>query len=249
MNDLTIDRLLREIVEPWHAGRLFTIGGRIIRKPSEVLEIKITQTQEPQKAYAERHVASMRGTNVIDMATDTRYLPIWQGIDHTSELLFSELTSEPPIADEQMIVTLCQRAPSAARILSNRRRGKPAFTFSDEYDVQDFIHALIRAYVKYSVQEDPIGKIAGTKSSRADISIEDLGILIEVKFVRTPDDQKELVKQFSEDLVLYTKWAPLKTLLYVVFNSSDLADPEALTKLDGKKDILGCVFKSKMILI
>jgi len=249
INDLNRDKLLKEIVGPWHASRPFTVAGLVVRSKDIVSEIKITHTEQPKSFYSDQHYASMRGSGIVDMATNTAYIPLQKGTDYTGPLLFEELGIEMPAADEQLITRLCERVPAAARILSKRRAGKPPFDFSDEYDVQDFVHALIRAYVKYSVQEDPIGKIAGTKSSRADISIEEIGVLIEIKFVRSPDDQKELVKQFSEDLVLYTKWAPLRTLLYVVFNSSDLADPEALTKLDGKHIVAGKTFVSKMILI
>lgn len=249
VNDLTRERLLKDIVEPWHAGRPFTIGGRIIRRKDEASHIQIAHTPEPQEAYSQRHYASMQASGIADMVTDTRYLPLSEGTDYTSDLLFAELRPELPSADDQLVITLCQRVPAAARILSNRRMDKPGFKLTDEYDVQDFIHALIRAYVKYSVQEDPIGKIAASRSSRADIAIEDIGVLIEVKFVRSPDDQKQIVKDFSEDLVLYTKWAPLRTLVYVIYNSGDLSDPEALVKLDGRKEIAGKVFHSKMVLI
>lgn len=249
VNDLTLDRLFNEIVEHWHAGRSLNVGGRIIRKREDVTHIQIVHTNELQEVFSQRYYAEMRNSGICDMVTDPRFLPLSQGTDFTTELLFSELKPELPGVDEQLITTLCQRLPAAARILSNRRANKPSLRLGDEYDVQDLLHSLIRAYVRFSVQEDPIGKIAGTKSSRADVSIEDIGVLIEVKYVRSPDDQKEFVKQFSEDLVLYTKWAPLKTLLYVVYNSADLQDTEALLRLDGRKELGGKVFFSTMILI
>lgn len=106
----------------------------------------------------------------------------------------------------------------------------------------------MRAYLKYSVQEDPLPKVAGTKSGRADISIEDLGILIEAKYVRSPSDQKSIFNDFSQDLVLYASWPPIKTLIYLIYNSSDLRDPEALERLGGPKDINGKKFDVKIVL-
>lgn len=249
VNDLTLEKLFKEIVEPWHAGRPFSVDGRIVRKKEDVAAIKISYTEENQQAIATQHNNRMASRRINDFLTNRRALPLSGGEDFTHRLLFSELKPELPSIDEQLIVSICQRLPAAARILANRRAQKPGFKLDDEYDVQDFLHSLIRAYVRFSVQEDPIGKIAGSKSSRADISIEEIGVLIEIKFVRSPDDQRAIVKQFSEDLVLYTKWAPLKTLLYVIFNSADLQDPEALLALDGRKEIGGKVFVSKMILI
>jgi len=72
----------------------------------------------------------------------------------------------------------------------------------------------LRAYLKYSVQEDPLPKIGAAKSSRADISIEELGILIEAKYVHGPDDQKRIFEEYSQDLVLYAAWPYLKTLIF-----------------------------------
>lgn len=118
----------------------------------------------------------------------------------------------------------------------------------DEYDVQDLLHAVLRAYLKYSVQEDPLQKVAGTRSGRADISIEDLGVLIEIKYAYGPDDQKRIFDDFSQDLVLYAAWQPLETLLFVIYNSSDLRDPESLEKLSGIKEIDGKRFNTVVIL-
>jgi hypothetical protein len=80
-----------------------------------------------------------------------------------------------------MVLTLCQRLPNAARILATRDRARAPFVISDEYDVQDLLHAVLRAYLKYSVHEEPLGKVGGAKSSRADVAIEDIGTIVEVK--------------------------------------------------------------------
>ena len=111
------------------------------------------------------------------------------------------------------------------------------------------MHAILRTYLKYSVQEDPLPKVAGTKSGRADISIEDIGILIEIKFVRSPSDQKSIFNDFSQDLVLYASWAPIRSLIYLIYNADDLRDPEALERLSGPKKINGKEFDVKVILV
>jgi hypothetical protein len=250
VNDLSAEELLKQIVEPWHSGRPFNIGGIIFKERGVVDTIKITYTQQPQDHYATLHDNQTRASGIVDMRTDRRYLPIWSGEDQTHRLLFEDIGALVPEADENLIIRLCSRVGYVAGILSSPRRGgKTPYVVSDEYDVQDLTHALLRGYLKYSVQEDPIGKLAGTKSSRADVSIEELGIIVEIKFVRSPDDQKNIVQQFSEDLMLYAQWKPLKSLLYLVYNSRDLRDPEALLKLDGKKDINGKVFNTKMLLV
>jgi hypothetical protein len=81
-----------------------------------------------------------------------------------------------------------------------------------------------------------------------DISIEEIGTLIEVKYVRGPDDQRRIFEEYSQDLVLYTKWPHLRTLVFVIYNSSNLRDPEALGKLGGKQDVDGKRFEVRMVL-
>lgn len=114
--------------------------------------------------------------------------------------------------------------------------------------VQDLLHAVIRSYVKFSVQEDPLPKVAAAKASRADISIEELGVLIEVKFVRGPEDQRRIFEEYSQDLVLYSKWGPLRTLVFLIYNSGDLRDAEAFQKFSGEQEIDGKRFEVRVVL-
>jgi hypothetical protein len=90
--------------------------------------------------------------------------------------------------------------------------------------------------------------VAGSKSSRADIAIEELGVLIEVKFVRGPHDQKRLFEELSQDFLMYAAWPYLKVLLFVIYNSADLRDAEALEKLSAEHEINGRRFKLTVVL-
>ncbi|MHB1271597.1 MAG: PD-(D/E)XK nuclease domain-containing protein [Rhodanobacter sp.] len=193
VNDLTFAELDRTIVGPWNAGQTFAVSGKLVRTTSSVEAIKITHTQHPKSYYAEQHNESMRASGIADMATNRSLLPLSQGTDVTFELLFSGATKESASPDTAMVEQLCTRLPQAARILAVRsRKGKVPYEIADEYDVQDLLHAVLRAYIKRSVQEDPLPKVAGAKSSRVDVSIEELGVLIEVKYVHGPEDQKRL---------------------------------------------------------
>jgi hypothetical protein len=250
VNDLRFEDLKRMIVDPWHAGRAFSVSGVIIRSSQAVAQIKITWTKEPKSSFENRHNASMRNSGVADMATDRRLLPIWKGEDCTYDLLFSGYGGSPKIEPDALLIEqICQRLPHAARILSRRsRQGRVGYEIADEYDVQDLLHGILRAFIKYSVQEDPLPKAAGAKSSRADISIEDLGILIEIKYVHRPDDQKRIFEEYSQDLVLYAKWPHLKTLVFLIYNSGDLRDAEAFEKLSGSQQVGERKFEVRVVL-
>ncbi|MBE9109311.1 hypothetical protein IQ273_07770 [Nodosilinea sp. LEGE 07298] len=249
-NDLTFEELHKLVVSPWLSGTPFVISGTIVRSSAQVVKIRVAHTDKPMEYYAKAYNERMRVQGIADMSTNRRLLPFSHGTDLTFELLFSGAKLAAPEPDEALVEQLCRRLPQSARILGMRsRKGKASYEINDEYDVQDLLHALIRSYIKYSVQEDPLPKVAGAKSSRADISIEDLGILIELKYVHGPDDQKRLFEEFSQDLVLYAQWKPLKTLIYVIYNSADLRDPEALEKLSSETEINGKRFAVKVVLV
>jgi len=252
INDLLFTELEEKIIKPWHSSKTFTVDGKIINSRNQLEEIKICRTQESQDYYAQIHNERMRDSGVLDMATDRKMIPFDKGEDYTDELLFQQQSSKESMSAEPSVAIVervCERISYAAGILNKRqRKGKLSFLVEDEYDVQDLLHATLRAFIKHSVQEDPLSKIGG-RASRADITIEDLGVLIEIKYVRGPNDQNSIVEQLSQDLILYTKWKPLQTLLFVVYNSDDLRDPESLEKFNGIQKINNKEFRLKIILV
>src|SRR5271157_1236432 len=248
VNDLTFTDLERQIIGPWHRDVPFPVSGVIVSSRNQVEQIKITHTDKPLDSFITEKKARDRATGVCDLATNRRMLPIWDGADHTHELLFATLEVCAPEPEVALILQLCKRLPCSARILGIRRKGKASFEVNDEYDAQDLLHAVLRAYMKYTVHEEPLGKVGGGHSGRADVAVEELGTVVELKFVHGPDDQRRIVDEYSNDLLLYTKWPGLKHFIYLVYNSQDLRDPEALEKLAGSQTLNGVMFKSYVIL-
>lgn len=247
VNDLTFAELERQIIEPWHCGATFPVAGLVVRNRDEVQNIKITHTDRPQSDIAAEFDARSRANGVVDMATNRKMLPVWRGTDYTHELLFAELAAAAPEPEVGLVLRLCERLPAAARILANRQHGKAPFAIADEYDVQDLLHALLRGFLKYSVQEEPLCKVGAVRSGRADVAIEELGTIVEVKYVRGPSDQQRIIDEYSNDILLYTAWPHLKNFIYFIYNSDDLRDPEALDKLSGPQRINGVSFTSYIV--
>jgi len=231
-NDLTFAELKREVIDPWKQGSRFALSGTVVSDKGLVSEIRVVHTEHPMQVYADRHFESLAEAGVLTFS-DGRLVPFGNGTDYTNQLLFASDSVSAPAPSVALILQVCERLPQAARFLASRREGKHSYKITDEYDVQDLLHATIRAYFKYSVDEEPLGKVGGARSARADIAIPDLSTLIEVKYVRGPRDQQRIVEEFAQDLLLYTAWAPLQTFIYMVYNSADLRDPEAVARLQG----------------
>lgn len=151
-----------------------------------------------------------------------------------------------PSAEIQLILLLCSRLNHSAKILNRRRAGKQPFEITDEYDVQDLLQAILRAYFKYSISEEPISKLSGS-SSRADFAIQDLGVIIEAKYVHGPNEQDRINKQFAEDVQSYSQWPYLEHFFYVVYGADDLKDPELLDQLSGLKEANGRRFRAHIV--
>ncbi len=149
-------------------------------------------------------------------------------------------------AEIELVLQLCSRLNHSAKVLNRRRSNKQPFEVVDEYDVQDLLKAVLRAYFKYSVSEDPISKVANV-SSRADFAIEDLGVIIEAKYVHSPNEQSRIVREFAEDLLLYSKCPFLAHFIYFVYGADDLNEPELLDQLAGHQEINGKRFKAHIV--
>jgi hypothetical protein len=115
--------------------------------------------------------------------------------------------------------------------------------------VQDLIHALFRAFFKYPVAENPLPKAAGAVSSRADLCVEELGLIMEAKFVRAQKDQARIEKELATDLIFYSAWEPLKYLFFVVYNSADLENAELLDKFSKPQTINAKHFTARVIAV
>ncbi len=96
VNDLGKEQLKREVIDPWHEARAFTVGGTIIRDRDSVEEIRIVHTPRPKEGYVREHESRMRASGIADLATDRRFLPFGRGTDFTHELLFDALQTTAP---------------------------------------------------------------------------------------------------------------------------------------------------------
>lgn len=133
----------------------------------------------------------------------------------------------------ELVKTVCRHIKRAAKELQHRNRPTKkahGYIIEDEYDVQDLLQALCSAYLPYAVQEQPLEKIAAVRWSKVDIAIEELGVIIEVKYVRDASEATNILEDLSLDIQQYQAWNPLQHLIFLVYNSDILKAPHALEK-------------------
>ncbi|HEY4176591.1 MAG TPA: hypothetical protein VGM90_07160 [Kofleriaceae bacterium] len=222
--DMTKTQLRERLIAPWASRVPFVVNGTVFADHNKIKQVKIVQTTNRSEHYVANATSLMPSMAVFN-----------DGEDFTSEALGSAMAGKAPSAEVALLLTACSRLAHAAKPLERRRSGKQPLVIDDEYDVQDLLHAILRSYFKYTVAEEPLKKLANAKSTRVDFALEDLGVVVEVKYVHGPNDQQRIVTDFAEDVLFYEQWDPLKVFIYVVYRSSDLQDPEALDKLSSSR--------------
>ena len=140
------------------------------------------------------------GSNqVIDMDADYEadYAQAWKLraglLDKLIERLKSNIPLAPPPAPapapiaqpspRSRVEQLIKGFHRAALQLRKRHGGRPPFTITDEYDVQDLLHALLKLDFDDVRAEEWTGSYAG-KSSRMDFLLKAEQLVIEVKMTR-----------------------------------------------------------------
>ena len=225
--DLSLKQLM-DIVTCWRREKPFLIGKHLLERKN-VIGMTLVHTVETRSEV----------TQMSQGEFSPQFAVFQKGKDYGQELLCSEPASVSGSEDGlQIALRLCRRIRYSAKVLANRRKNKAVYGISDEYDVQDFLQSILRAYLEHSVVENPLPKLAGV-SSRADLSVEALGLIIEVKYARTAADHARLITEFAADQQSYSAWEPLRHFIYLVYGADALLDPESLQELSGYREING----------
>jgi REase_DpnII-MboI len=151
-------------------------------------------------------------------------------------------TTSLPMGESEAIrrvKTILDRFHTVAHQLTQRRsdnkQPRPTLRISDEYDVQDLLHALLKIDFDDIRNEDPVPSHAGA-ASRTDFSLRKYGIVIEVKMTRKGLADGEIGKQLLVDIERYQKYPDCKYLIAFIYDPGrHVKNPAGLTgDLTGK---------------
>ncbi|WP_291076068.1 hypothetical protein [Hyphomonas sp.] len=131
-----------------------------------------------------------------------------------------------PNSVEDLLAILVRGLPRAMYPLSHRRKGAESLTFSNEYDVQDLLHAMLRPWVADVRAEEFTPSYAGA-STRMDFLLPGHSTVIETKFVRNGAHAKRIGDELIIDIAHYAAHPDCKYLWCVVY------DPDCLIKNVG----------------
>ena len=125
-------------------------------------------------------------------------------------------------------IALCRRFQFFVDCLQKRQRNRPAFDVTDEYDVQDILHGILRLHFDDVRPEEWTPSYAGN-SSRVDFYLKRERTIVEAKMTRKGLDQKEIANQLIIDKERYSKMENVNSLVCFVYDPKRLCtNPVAL---------------------
>jgi hypothetical protein len=118
---------------------------------------------------------------------------------------------------EERILALCRRFPLFVERLQARQRNRPPITVEDEYDVQDFLHGILKLHFDDVRPEEVTPSYAGN-TSRVDFFLPRERIVVEAKKTRDRLGQREVANELIIDAARYSKMDGVDTLICVVYD-------------------------------
>lgn len=146
-----------------------------------------------------------------------------------SRRLLRQLELNAPIQDTEgadqrpikAVLAVCNRFHQVARQLTHRRQGRQTLEITDEYDVQDLLHALLRLHVD-DIRPEEWTPSYGGSASRMDFLLKEEQLVVEAKMTRAGLGAREVTDQLAVDAARYRVHPNCKTLVCLVYDPSSL---------------------------
>jgi len=145
-----------------------------------------------------------------------------------------------PSSVEDLLMIILRGLRRAMHPLTHRRKGAQQLVFSNEYDVQDLLHAMLRPWISDIRPEEFTPSYAGS-STRMDFLLPAHDLVIELKFVRDRSHAKRIGDELIIDIEHYQAHPKCGTLWCVIYDPDHLlTNAEGLrTDLEGKRSTKG----------
>ena len=155
-----------------------------------------------------------------------------------------------PTNIEEVLQVLVRGLRRAMHPLTHRRKGTQALVFSNEYDVQDLLHALLRPWVADIRPEEFTPSYAGS-STRMDFLLPAHKLVVELKFVRDRAHAKKIGDELIVDIEHYRKHPDCQALWCVVYDPNHyLTNAEGLcSDLSGRRSSQDVELETKVFVL
>jgi len=152
-----------------------------------------------------------------------------------------------PQHEIDIVTRVIENFHNSARELGQRRKGKPIVSIEDEYDLQDLLYVVLKAYVADLRKEEYTPMHAG-RSKRIDLISKELHTVIELKCIRDEAHAKNIGDELKIDIQSYPFHPYCGTIIFYIYDpQGKIKDPKMLIRdLSGKHTIKGRDIKVKL---
>jgi REase_DpnII-MboI/Family of unknown function (DUF5763) len=146
-------------------------------------------------------------------------------------------TQKSNIDPWEILATILKNFDKSARQIKKRYNGRATMDIKDEYDVQDLLHSILRAYFDDVRPEESVPSYAWS-NSRVDFLLKKERIVIEVKFASEKLKEKEIGNQLIIDIKKYQTHQDCEQLYCLVYDqNNEIRNPIGLERdLSWKHD-------------
>jgi hypothetical protein len=135
----------------------------------------------------------------------------------------------------QAALQVGSRLRAMARSLRHRRKGKPPFEITDEYDFQDLFRTVLNVFFD-DIREEEVTPTHAGASSRIDFWLPEFALGIELKLTRSGLGDKEVGEQLIVDRDRYKARAGIKHLVCLVLDPDSRVDNPRGLESDLSRD-------------
>ena len=222
--DLSREYLEERIVEPYRNLRPIVLGGRTIRM-EDLDRIEIVETPRPSAEFkSPGMVKELARQGTVD----------WAHGQPGAKDVSDEFITTPAFAvlpqKGDAIELMCSRFHAISSQLRQRHAGRETLDVTDEYDVQDLMHALLHLFFDDIRPEEWTPSYAG-KASRMDFLLPAEQVVVETKKTRQGLGTKEVGDELIVDIERYKKHPDCKRLICFVYDpEARVANPRGIEK-------------------
>lgn len=189
---------------------------------------------------------SIEKTSVYSYGIDALFGAISNDLDRSGYKETSKITKQENNKAIDTLIQIFKRFHIAALQMTKRHDNRETLIITDEFDVQDFIHSLLKIHFDDIRPEEYTPSYAGS-ASRIDFLLKDEKILLEVKYATSNLKDSKIGEQLIVDIEKYKSHPDCETLLCFVYNPNfNIKNPYGLEKdLSGKKeklDVQVCIY-------
>lgn len=140
--------------------------------------------------------------------------------------------------DIELVERICRGFGEFLVPLSNRQRKRPSIVMEDEYDVQDFLHGLLRIFFDDVRAEDYSPERAGARS-RIDFVLKQERIVVEAKMTRAGHGAAQIGDELIVDIERYRSHPDCDAIVALVYDPEKRIPNRRTLESDLSREVEG----------